>query len=171
METMREIKGKDAQKIKEIAFRFDSAFSECFEDMLMRAAIWSDPSDDNIIHLKILASDIKGNFVPYLGYYLVNEEELFCNKKMEKGLLDAKAEKKAINALVAFVTDMTQMRFAISKIMVDLNVTRYYSVKIGKSTLEENTVDVCIRTYLDQAKDDYGFADAKKLVGEELVSF
>lgn len=171
METMREIKGRDAQKLKEMAFRFDSAFSECFDDMLLRAAIWADPKDDNIIHLKILASDVRGNFVPYIGYYQVEEDELFCDKKMAKGLVDAKAEKKAVDALVSFVSEITQMRFAISKVMVDLNVTRYYTVKIGKSILEENTVDVCICTYLDQAKDSYGFVDAKNLVGEELASF
>lgn len=168
---MTEIKGKDAQRIKNMAHKFDETFSEAFIDMPMRAAIWSEPGNDNLILIKVLCSNEKGNFVSFLGQYQVDIGEFFYKGKSGKIFIDGAHEDKAVEALVEFISSITQMKFAINKVLLDLNVMRYYSVKIGKSQIEEGCVNVHICTYLDQAKDDYGFVDAKDVVGEELASF
>mgnify|MGYP004648244809 CR=1 FL=1 len=171
MQEMSEIGGKDALRIKQIAKRFDNVFSNAFKDVLSRMVIYTKPNEDTIIHLLALASDKDGNFVKFIGQYQVNDEELYCNKLMAKSFKSNKERDKAVNAFLDFIESMTQMNFPINKILLDLGVVSYRVVKIGKSKEEQGSVDVHICSYSDQAKDAYGFTDARRLVGSELVNF
>ena len=171
MQKMSEIKGNDAVRIKEIAKRFDNVFSESFEDIPMRASIWTEAGNDNLILIRVLASDIDGNFVAYNGQYQVDTEEFFCDRKMTKAFISKKHRTRAINSLLEFISSITDIKFSVNKVMLDLNVMRYYAVKIGKSEIEDGSVEIHICTYLNQAKDEYGLVDAKKVVGDELASF
>ena len=171
MQKMTEVTGKSAMIIKEMAHRFDEVFSEAFNDVPMRAAIWADPSDDNLICIRVLASDEDGNFVAYNGQYQVNEEEFFCDRKMKRAFINEFYMDKAVKALENFIASITKMKYAINKVLLDLNVPRYSKVKMGKSDVEQGAYVVHICTYLDEAKDAYGLVDAKKIVGAELASF
>lgn len=173
---MKVVKGKNAQRIKEIAHRFDEDFSSAFKDMPLRAIIWTDAGNNNIIQIRVLASNEDGNFRAYNGYYDVNQEEFFAGNKMYKAFLNKAAFVKAEKAFLRFVSEITKIKYPVNKVMLDLNVLRYLTVKIGSSTVEDGSIDIHICTYIDQVKDSYGFVDARDVVGEDeygrdLVSF
>lgn len=171
MRQMSEIAGKDAKRLKLIAHRFDGKFSECFKDMLMRASIWSEPDVENSIFIKVLASNEQGNFVAYEGQYSLEEEEFYCNSRMSKAFISSNHMNQAVNALLDFVQEITQIKMPINKVMLDLCVRNYYFVKIGDSKVEPGSIDVHICSYLDQAKEDLGFVDARRVAGDDLASF
>lgn len=168
---MTEIKGRDAIKIREIASKFNRVFSECFKDAPMRASIRPELGNDNIVLIDVLAFDIEGNFTAYKCQYQVDIEEFFFDRKMSKAFINSKYQRMAENSLLEFINEITSIRLAINTVRIDLNVIQSYTVTIGKSDVEEGCVDVHIKTYSDTAKDYYGFADAKKLVGADLATF
>ena len=168
---MQLLKGENAARIKRMASDLDAVLSEAFIDVALRAAVWVEPSDSNLILLKIMASDIDGRFVNYGGHYSVEDDEFFFDKKLSKAFRGRNGRDMAEKAILEFIRNMIQIPYPINRIMFDLSVIRYLFVKIGPSLKEKGSVDIHICAYDDMAKDDYAFADAKRVVGNDLASF
>lgn len=169
--SMTILKGENALRIKLMAYELDKELSGAFVDVALRAAVWVEPSDSNLILIKILASNIDGRFVNYTGHYNVEEEEFFFDKKLSKAFNGRNGRIKAEKAIIKFIGDMIQIPYPINEIMFDLGVRKYLYVKMGPSSREKGSVDIHICAYDDEARYRLAFADAKNVVGSKLASF
>ena len=167
------ISGDDALIIRKIMYRFSNVFSECFKDVVLRATVWTEPGEANLILIKVMASDIDGRFVRYLGQYKVGDNEFFCDKRMAKAFINSRYRDRAVKSFEDFIVNITKINFPINRLMMDLGVEAYNSarVRVYESKQEKGSIDIHICAYADQVKDDYGFVDAAKIVGTDLATF
>ena len=167
--TMSELKGMNAQRIKSIAREFDSQFSETFIELPLRMMLWTEPHKTNTIFVKVLASDADGRFIAYEFQYQLDTDEFYARKRLSRIFNSAKDMEIAKKALTKFIGSITQMSYPINKVLLDLGVMHYYLVKIGASPVEQGSIDLHICSYADEAKEDFGFADAKTAVGSNAL--